>query len=833
MQSHDIDLWADGVRITLEKMCQNNGVDIVGLMDYDMPASSMIGRTDERSSDMHVEWTDTTMFDSEFDDALFSMDDDLAPDSMGSENVPHATHSPFERYGADMDIPGMFGAALKAYGNAVAVMHKEGVDPSTYTRYFKSEWDLTDEDDDLLESVVPIMRSEGDAMWGGIKRKLVPYCASLPASQVNLKVVQHGKTRRDMGDGALVDWNRATEVAKAICVQLIADDVYVHGQVGRIDFAIDRRKVPIAPDKTFVPAFQTASRASAHIRPDTSAVKSYLSQVREVSGTIVANYAGGAITMIAESEFSGLDVVRTIRAMNPPIVELGINTKYNYDDMDYGRSKPIRIDRRGDIASVEDVLTQFAKSAVAQGKYDGYREWQIEEAINDATEAKNQVYLRKVVDIAFPIPFLSCAVHIWKVIKKASGGNFVGHLCQYLHAPTGVMRDLNYARWWGQVRNIDECTVRLAEIIVREVRKMHKHGHVSNKIITRLLDIHEPARPLDIMFKARRNYWSKRYYANSRLGKEQRVVYQLLSAVFKDLQIIVDPKGKCVPNYERVGQILCESAFRYAKKRIKTIPKNVPNITYTRIGMRDLDNWVVSVCSIAPDPAYYDIRDVIQEKIMQFSDDVEEFINHVMLGKNHEKPLPVGATTVPRRVRNDPALNPNLEGVHYKTKKKHSPIIQVTHQMVKPKVRKKLLLKKAIDEDDEWTSSDDEDDDGGGMNYEDSDAEEDHDLKPAAASAPVYVPPRTKEEIEDDFGFEFAVICDDVDLASELKERFPDMHLGDLDAYSNQFGARVSVEKFEEIVQEVDQKRIAALKVAAINLDALKNINWEELDDLE
>jgi hypothetical protein len=781
-QDHKIDLWGDGVRVTLEKICQNDGVDIVGLMDYDMPASGMVGRTHIRGSDMHVEWDNDNIGEDEFDDALFSMDDDLAPATMAPENVPHRTSSPFELYGEDSKLPGMFGSALAAYGCVVATLTKFGIDASNYKQYFKADWDLGDEMDNFLATCVPLVRSEGAAFWGGIQRKLIPYCAAMPASQAAIKVKQHGTTRRDLGPDVIVDWNRVSECARAIAVQLVADDIHAHRTIDRVDLAIDRRKVVIAPNNIVMNPVQFTYKGATYMQPDVSAVTQFLSQMRKANDTRTKMQDDGVVQLMVPDMFTGLEVARSIKAMNPPRMNVPNIWNTVVDDIDFGKTEVIQLGRRGDNFSIDDLFRVFARNAVHRGIFKDVREFQIMHWLLDLEDVDTVKNLRKLVARAYPDKFASGAAVLWNVAKSGRGDNVLAVMAKYFNLPRGIMQDHNYIRWWVLVRNRKEVIDKLARIIYAELGLFHKIGISRNPLVMSSGDINDPITPLSAIFRQRRNYWANRYNANSKAGKEKMVFYQVLSSVFRNLRVVVNSEGVARADRITIAEDIRLSAQNYCKKRVKygITLEPAPDYDITEIQLGRLDDWVFICCDVYPNPEFSVVTDEVLKKVALFENDVGEFVSHVLKCREDLLPLPVEFDVVNSRRNTNPNLDRNLLNVSVRPIAPHSAVLSEQHtKKVKVKVNSEVNDPVPVSDEDGVSSA-----------------------KPKNLMNDMM-----DDEEEDEAG-------PYVLLFEELREDFPDALNSDIELAVSNHGARILYSEYEVIKEVFEKKRQDALRDA-------------------
>jgi len=153
-----IDLFADGPLITAQKilMLANDGTYFEGGLDF--PSSSIVYHTHRTESHLHVDIDMERNYGEEPSDMDWI--NDIVPHDYVREPVPDASDPPFSYAEGESRAPGIFGSALRSFGEAAAALSKYGHDIKPLTKYFKVAWAIDDEFDEILTTALPQARSK-------------------------------------------------------------------------------------------------------------------------------------------------------------------------------------------------------------------------------------------------------------------------------------------------------------------------------------------------------------------------------------------------------------------------------------------------------------------------------------------------------------------------------------------------------------------------------------------------------------------------------------------------------------------------------------------------
>jgi hypothetical protein len=605
-EMHDIDLWRDGVGITLNKLCANNGIDIDGMLAFDMPSDGSIGRVGDGTGDLHVELAD---LDKE-DEAGWSAFSGIAPETRAPEPEPADTDPPFDQNAAIFGVPGLFGTCLKSYGEAFACVAVHGYATDNIRDAFKAMWGITEDDMSVIDRMMPVARSTGDAFWGGWSRNLNPANFTMPATQAAVKVKFHNVSRTTFGKHALVDWPRVKAMAAMIGCRVLADDRYVRGRVKRIDFAIDPREVINAPADFVFPKFKVTSRepnegikfyyidhAIAFLNNSTSAG---VGQSRFNAGDTVVTEVPFEIPrftiygLIAEESSMAVNVPLILRDADPEGTEdLWVRSK---------RQDMSQLLKRNQYVDVEQVLKAVALGNLSRGadiSERGFMVRQLSEDLKDGNigERKNaNKRLKDLVRKIWSANILEAVMGYGNAIEPNHGGKLVGQIITRAGERHGIMQEHNLRRLWEKMIDVPNILSFLGSISAKAINARDRV--VEPIFVSRYLDMLASSgdfeQVLNNMFAARKRYWSNRYYrtAKSCRGRDdvRSVTAQLMSKAFKHLTFRVAATGVVTTNIMASIQAFNDSVVHFIRKRNKNYQRDT--LTYN---MEDFISGVVDV----------------------------------------------------------------------------------------------------------------------------------------------------------------------------------------------------------------------------------------------
>lgn len=590
------DILSDSaMEIALGKISEAWGGDApMGGLDF--PSACTLSQTKSQDSDFHVELGLVEDTD-ELSEIPW-----LADVTRTEVQGPADTDSPFQFATGEASPPGMFGAALRAYGEVVAMCGEYGVDATAYNLWFKAQWGIPA--DESLLGAVPAVRSHGAAFWGGVGRKLAPApYASLSASK-QIRVVWHGTNREKFGVDKLVDWPRINALAKLTGQALLVEDRYAKGRLKRIDFNLVGREFPKCPSgiglgiERIVPPDKWIERPVA------------LHAIEWVNGfrdSKIALLRGGinarpAIDLGWEVEIPSAAIVDYIKEHHigtvPHILALSMG-EANFDLDDRGPS--FKVESSPDHPpNVFNAFAAVVKPFISRNYKDLPMAWQVRmlaEAVDggNISERREAISeLRTMFSLVIPEDFLLRIFRIFCLVlkDKEKAGSVVVSVMKSFGAPKSVFQTRDLRSISKRVINSDKCLPWFAEEIARGITR-HKveHGQealISSKLKRILSGPYDGDIALEFIIRHRRNWWSMEYLRRAKASPDRKVEYQFKSRMFRVTCIAVD-------DHYNIEEIIYDGAYRIQMEKIAGAYMRKRK----KFGTQD---------PVAPSPSGYDAR---------------------------------------------------------------------------------------------------------------------------------------------------------------------------------------------------------------------------------
>lgn len=673
---YEFSLMRDGVQETFHKMLSYswNGKPPQGGLDTN--ATTAIGKVQMHQSNIHVDinWQSNDYLFSDGndvdlgytqddyiqcpDDFQLSYDPMIVPKHRTQMPVSAESTPPFVFGEGDKNAPGMLGKALRAMGEACALMIEYNQDIDDYIQLFMRSWGLDQKWLHFVRSYVPQLRSHGPAMWGGIKRNLRPIGYAYGSAQAHLQVHQHSVQRKDFHPRALIDWPRINIIVRAIAGQLVVDDRVARGAIKRIDFAINPKEVPLAPNVVRIPKlnFIIPITLISNMNKAFEGTFQYIEHARQLNVERGQQQFSDTIT------FTNLDKVPEITPYlfgNKQLFKfMDLQTVFSeaLDDFEYDIPNPTMHVRQEykKITNYVTFLEQYIKSAVHSKIKTLPREFEINSYINmldtQKTYKEGFTKLRKVIHQLIPHNFLNYVRVFGNLIERDQGMHWVVGLLHYLRTPdsTFLTRDLvdMLARTMTNESSLKIIAEQIQYAISSEMR-LTKPWYTKRtfRLIANTKDV---GIALNSVFNERKKVWSHRYYRNAVMekrkgklkNKRSLVKFQMLSKAFSKAKWIINEDEEITVDQENMAKFIMDSAANFIRKgasrmkhkndleKAKTIDEadNLPTFSYEDISRGLLDRHLMEFVQMNPTIPYQESLRDISMALDEFRADINRFL---------------------------------------------------------------------------------------------------------------------------------------------------------------------------------------------------------------
>jgi len=513
---------------------------------FDFPSSCVLSKCDYSISDCHIELgvIDNTDQLSE----VPWLADVTRTDPAG----PSDTDSPFRFSSGEAAAPGIFGKALRAYGETVAICNEYGVPSANYDNWFRIQWGIEPGAD--LTTAVPVVRSHGDALWGGLGRKLAPSAYSHLATSKQIKVVWHGNTREKYGEHKLVDWPRLTAIARTIGAALLVEDRYSASRLKRIDFRVVAREIPVAPSGIGTALGEIPIMSNWATRDISRGAIEFLQGFRSAALLLARHALGGSGALEIEDGYaipseSLLKFLAVQQKQAVPVIDF-LDAYEGGFDLDDAAAPSVRVPEAMRSASVFDafaaVMRPFVEKNLANIPYP-YQIRNLVDTMEGGTREESESAtdtLKQLIKDTVPDDFLVRIYRVFAIVNRDrnKGGDIVVSLLRALKAPQSVFETKNLVSVGVRVKNHSRCYKWISDEIARAVTRTVREKGQEAVIAGALRRILSNASTGDIaiaeIVRKRRNWWANEYRRRAKHMDARKVEFQVKSRLFRVVKII-------------------------------------------------------------------------------------------------------------------------------------------------------------------------------------------------------------------------------------------------------------------------------------------------------
>lgn len=614
----------------------------------DFPSACVLSQSSDVNSDLHIELGMVEATDTVSDVPW------LADLTHGEVQGPRDSDSPFKFLNGEGDLPGMFGSALKAYGQVVAILSEYGVAYDNYDKWFRAQWGIDKETD--LSSAIPTLRSHGNAMWGGLARKLSPatFCNLATSKQVRVK--WHNRKRTDIGPDKLVDWPRLTAIAQTIGSYLLVEDR--HAKKKRFDFKIVAREIPTAPNR---PGDYLADFPHPEYWENRNVANSalqYLEGFRAASLHLARHALGatGTLTVHNDVDIPANAIAAFIKEHHIPPAPIDLG---DYDDsgvFDFADKEPNKpvVQKTAPNVTIYTAFASVIRPYIDKNWKDMPTAFYLRGVVESlfAEDAKQKTAAEaeaiSLIEKIVPEDFLLRFFRVVCLAKKSreDANEMVGSLLKALHAPRSVFRQHDFISVSLNVIRNKACWDWILTEISKQVTShvMSKGIHFQmNSSLWRILSSNANGDiALAEIIRQRKTWWANEYMRRGKVVKDKRVMYQIKSRLFRATQINIDEDGGAWVNYEHAALVgaLCQSARAFLRKK-RAFKFNVESVVEP--GNQRLEEYANTLDNTYQ-PAYKWKDGVLEYRrsVAYLLDDVREIMLFIASGMNDKFYAPKG-----------------------------------------------------------------------------------------------------------------------------------------------------------------------------------------------
>jgi len=543
----------------------------------DFPSACVLSKSSDLGSDLHLDFG-VVQGTEQLSEVPW-----LADVTHTDVHGPSDSDAPFRYQTGELVPPGMFGKALRAYGQVMALAGEYAVPTEGYDSWFREQWGV-DPDADLALAI-PMVRSHGDSLWGGINRKLSPYAGAHSAASKQVKLAWHGRGRKDMGEHAVVSWPRLSAIAQIAGGALMVEDRRAAGRLKRIDFRVVRSEIPKAPKHLGQGLGRIAVRSGWATRDVSNGAIEFVQGFRKTALTLARGGLGPSEALNVDP---GVDVPAA--AVLRYLQETAVPGVPHVNFLEMGEAvfdiEPVPVKQKLDVPGGERMNVYNAFAAVIRPYVDRhYAELPTSATVRDAIDTvkevpmadSSQAVLRRVIGVCVPDDFLLRMYRLYTVAHRDAerGNEIVSTVLRTFDAPRSVFETRDWVAVGRRVKSAVKCRDWLAEEIARSInRHLHEHGTESPAVgkLRRILSS-EGTGDIAIaeIVRQRRNWWSQEYRRRAKDRPGRRVEYQIRGRLFREVRIDVQAGGSVVATRtspQLVGA-LTGIARAYLRKRKK------------------------------------------------------------------------------------------------------------------------------------------------------------------------------------------------------------------------------------------------------------------------
>lgn len=661
-----IDLFGEGALVTVKKLMQraHGGRVIEGGLDW--PVSSGLSRAMQGHSDLHADlhWRPDDFdddgheiaFGTDLDYVEFSASYELTPPTHVKEEGPSDTTAPFHFAEGERSAPGIVGQAIRAYGEVVAVLDQMGQPYGMLTEYMAKSWGFSVEQQKNLRVAVPLCRSHGDALWGGISRTLKPTAYSYGAAVAGVKVTFHGKTRHNFNEHALVDWARISAATKVIVMQVLCDDRERFKSVNRLDYSIVREEIPVAPQKVYIPeSYQlTVDYSVLYSHDNAKCAFNFINKARERNKKSIRVERGGTLSIDISED-------TTIPIFDPRMYEgttADLTTNVTMALLKVKDDYDIQLPKKN--LEVRETAKHFPDGyKVLQNIVYGYsrrvktgvpramdiRLWMQNLEVPENSNAARSQLMRLLVKVfpkdVFKIVNLYCAN-----VTRGSGTKWVTKICLDCDLKPGDFDQANMEDLWRKCLERDKGLMILGETVAKGIGMYDNDliPHFTRKIALRMANTNDFLAGFESLIDEKKNYWATRYSRNVTSEKRKLdlcdktvvVKYQLLYRIFREVKFIIRDGLEVEVEWHKVAASLVQSANNHIRKRGKgkaaSVQINVKPFSFDEIEAGNMDRQLTAILGKSKplSPTYASIIKEVVPRLNEFKNDISDILSRIL-----------------------------------------------------------------------------------------------------------------------------------------------------------------------------------------------------------
>jgi len=541
----------------------------------DFPSACVLSRSSDIASDVHVDIG--LVHDTEQLSALPWLADVTHTEVQG----PADTDSPFRYQAGEITPPGMFGKALKAYGQVCAIATEYGVDVKGYDSWFREQWGVPEDAD--LTMAVPMLRSHGDALWGGINRKLSPYASAHSAASKQVRVTWHGGNRQDMGEHKLVSWPRLSAIARVAGGALMVEDRHAKGRLNRIDFRVVKGELPVAPSGIGQNLARIPVRSGWETRSISRDALEFITGFRAVALQLARGGLGdtGVLSLDDSIEIPATALLAYLKeAAVPGIPRVDFLAMGEaVFDIEVERAGPSVKPGEGQEMNVYNAFAAVTRPYIDKNSPDIPPAHILRRALHvvqeDPAATDAAKIIRDTIATCIPDDFLLRMYRLYTIVNKSKekGEDIIVAVLKTFDAPRSAFETRDWVAVGRRVKNAIKCRDWFCEELARGISRYRlEHGEQA-PIVGKLRRILSSEGTGDIalaeIIRQRRNWWAHEYRRRAKFEEDRRVEFQVKAKLFRHTQIEVSASGNVVCNESSPALVsaLGASARAFMRKR--------------------------------------------------------------------------------------------------------------------------------------------------------------------------------------------------------------------------------------------------------------------------
>lgn len=502
---------------------------------------------------------------------------------------PSDSDTPFMYAAGEITPPGIFGKALKSYGQVIALLRKYGVSETNYDNWFRVQWGVAPDVD--LTGIIPTLRSENDALWGGMGRKLAPGALLHAAGSKQTRVTFHGYDRSNAGKHKLVDFPRLRAIASIAGSLIMLEDRYAAGKLKRLDFRIVGKEIPTSPANIssnladIIPmetwAYRNIARgALEHVQ---GFRRTALILSRNALGTGGALELDDSIHVPAEAllEFISQNKVpsipyTTFLNMSEPIFDIDdtIPTpKIDMQPKDKEDEDRVMTTYIAFASVIRPFVNQNFKNLPEAHKLRSLLSTLTAGSITESEEAEK--VLRKVIAEVVPPDWLKRLYRLYCLVfkDKKKSRELMVKVMKDMNTPNGIFQNTDWLIAGPRILASKACYSWIVEEIARSVTRTVRERGTEQALVGSLRRILSSSSNGDLglaeIVRQRKIWWANEYVRRSKSRDDKRVLYQQKSRLFRHAQLSIDSDGKVTlkDSQPALANVLENSARNFLRKR--------------------------------------------------------------------------------------------------------------------------------------------------------------------------------------------------------------------------------------------------------------------------